>query len=48
MTNDDKADLRAIMKHKPHRYTDKEAADVCDCSVATARKYRRAFAKAAS
>ena len=45
MTKQDKADLRWIMRNEAHRYTDAEAADACDCSIATARKYRRTFAQ---
>lgn len=44
MTNEDKADLRHIMRKRPNAYSDEEAARICGCSVSTARKYRRLFA----
>lgn len=44
MTNRDKALLRHIMRNEP-KTPDWEAADECNCTVATARKYRKALAK---
>lgn len=48
MTNEDKADLRRIMRHSSDKWTDREAADACGCTVATARRYRRALAPKAA
>jgi hypothetical protein len=45
MTNAEKARLRRIMKNFPNSWSDADAADECGCTVATARKYRRIFAK---
>ena len=44
MTNRDKALLRQIMKTDP-KTSDIDAADECNCTPATARKYRKVFAK---
>lgn len=43
MTNKDKSLLRQIMKTE-RETSDRDAADECNCSVATAQKYRRVFA----
>lgn len=48
MTNNDKARLRNIMRRHAEFYTDADAADECNCSVATARAYRRAIASTQS
>lgn len=45
MTNADKARLRTIMRRHAADYTDADAADECNCTVGTARKYRKALAK---
>lgn len=43
MTNKDKRLLRHIMKNE-RETSDADAADECNCTIATARKYRRTFA----
>lgn len=44
MTNKDKSLLRHIMRNE-RETSDADAADECNCTVATARKYRRWFAE---
>ena len=45
MTNQEKARLRTIMRHHADKYDDADAADECNCTLATARKYRKVFAQ---
>ena len=44
MTDRDKLRLRAIMRKHADQWSDEDAAEECNCTVATARKYRRWFA----
>ena len=44
MTDHDKARLRKIMSKYAHNWSDADAAEECNCTVATARKYRQALA----
>lgn len=44
MTKRDKADLRWYVRNSPNR-SDEDLAALCDCTVATVRKYRRVLTK---
>lgn len=45
MTNADKAELRRLCRANDPR-SDERLADICDCTLATVRKYRRVLGAA--
>lgn len=45
MTKREKNRLRLIMLNRAHEYTDEQAARACNCTTATAGKYRKALAQ---
>lgn len=44
MTSQDKSRLRSIMRKHAAQWSDADAAEECNCTLGTARKYRRALA----